>query len=111
MARVISRAMSGRTILAAGAGFYAAISAVLRAVLLLALLIIAAAPGVSPAAAQSAPAPQPAAAPAPVNAAELERLVDTLQDNAQRARLIEELRALIAAQRGMEAQEEAGPTT
>ena len=41
-------------------------------------------------------APQP---PAPVSAAELERLVGTLQDPAARARLVAELRALIAAQR------------
>ncbi|MGH7064037.1 MAG: mechanosensitive ion channel domain-containing protein [Stellaceae bacterium] len=41
-------------------------------------------------------APQP---PAPVSAAELERLAGTLQDPAARARLVAELRALIAAQR------------
>src|SRR5260370_30315072 len=38
--------------------------------------------------------------PAPVSVDELERLVDTLQNDAGRARLVEELRALIAAQRG-----------
>src|SRR5260370_24661519 len=46
-------------------------------------------------------------APAPVSAAELERLVDTLQNDAERARLVEELRALIAAQRGIEASQPA----
>ncbi|HEX3500108.1 MAG TPA: mechanosensitive ion channel domain-containing protein [Stellaceae bacterium] len=67
------------------------------------------------AAAQSATppaAPAPTAAPAPVTAAELQRLVNTLQDDAQRARLVEELRGLIAAQRGVEAQpQEASPVT
>ncbi len=49
-------------------------------------------------------AAEPAAAPqaAPVSADELDRLVHTLQDDKARARLIEELRALIAAQRGTE---------
>jgi moderate conductance mechanosensitive channel len=37
-----------------------------------------------------------------VSADELERLVGTLQDEKERARLVEELRALIAAQRGLE---------
>ncbi len=71
------------------------------------------------AAAQSAAAPAaslsaqaPAVPPAPVSAAELERLVNTLQDDGQRARLIDELRGLIAVQRGAEAQaEEAASTT
>src|SRR6266851_2907447 len=64
----------------------------------------------APAASLSAPAP--AAPPAPVSAAELERLVNTLQDDGQRARLIDELRGLIAVQRGAEAQaEEAASTT
>jgi small-conductance mechanosensitive channel len=40
--------------------------------------------------------------PAPVAVDELERLVHTLQDDAARARLVEELRALIAVQRGAE---------
>ncbi|HEX7970573.1 MAG TPA: mechanosensitive ion channel domain-containing protein [Stellaceae bacterium] len=57
-----------------------------------------------PTRAQSQPvAPAPAAAaPAPVSADELQRLVGTLQDDAARAKLVEQLRALIAAQRGIE---------
>ena len=48
--------------------------------------------------------------PAPVSADELQRLVNSLQDDTQRARLVEELRGLIAAQRGVEATEpEASP--
>jgi moderate conductance mechanosensitive channel len=61
----------------------------------------------------SAPA-QPAAAappPAPVTAAELQRLVDTLQDDAQRAVLVEQLRGLIRAQRGAAAPPAETPTT
>ena len=57
-----------------------------------------------PAQAQAAGA---AVQPAPVSADELERLVGTLQDDQQRARLVEQLRALIAAQRGIEQQEQA----
>jgi moderate conductance mechanosensitive channel len=51
----------------------------------------------------AARAAEPAAAPqpAPVSADELDRLVHTLQDEKARARLVEELRALIAAQRGI----------
>jgi small-conductance mechanosensitive channel len=51
-----------------------------------------------------AQAAEPAAAPqpAPVSADELDRLVHTLQDDTARAKLVEELRALIAAQRGTE---------
>ena len=50
--------------------------------------------------------------PAPVTAAELQRLVDTLQDNAQRAQLVEQLRGLVLAQRGIETPPEAAaPTT
>src|SRR6516225_11288475 len=44
----------------------------------------------------------PAAQPAPVTVDELERLVDTLQDDGARAKLVGQLRALIAAQRGAE---------
>jgi small conductance mechanosensitive channel len=49
-------------------------------------------------------AAEPATAPqsAPVSADELERLVHTLQDDAARGKLVEELRALIAVQRGAE---------
>ena len=48
------------------------------------------------------PAPKPATQPAPVSVDELQRLVDTLQDGTERARLVSELRALIAAQRHTE---------
>src|SRR4051812_16753287 len=69
---------------------------------LLALLVAA------PAVAQTPAAPPPAA---PVSAEELERLGGALQDDAQRARLVEQLRGLIAAQRGQETEEIADPAT
>ena len=62
----------------------------------------------------AAPQPAPAAAakpgtpPAPVSVDELQRLVDTLQDNAARANLVQELRALIAVQRNIPAPRPAG---
>ncbi len=92
----------------------AARSAAQAAVLLLLAIGFAGAAAAQSAAAPAAPlsAPAPAAAPAPVSAAELEHLVNTLQDDGQRARLIDELRGLIAVQRGAEAQaEEAASTT
>lgn len=46
--------------------------------------------------------------PAPVSADELQRLVDTLQDDGSRAKLVAELRALIAVQRGNAAEKPAG---
>jgi moderate conductance mechanosensitive channel len=58
-----------------------------------------------------AQAPAAAPAAAPVSAAELQRLVDTLQDDAQRAKLVTQLQALIAAQRGEEAQQSTQPAT
>ncbi len=61
-----------------------------------------------PAAMAAAPAPAaaaPQAAPAPVSADELQRLVDTLQNDQQRSQLVAQLQALIAAQRGIEAQQ------
>ncbi len=68
-----------------------------------------------PALAQASPPPAAAAAspaPAPVSADELERLVGTLQDDAARAKLVEQLRGLIAAQRGIEQkQAEENPAT
>ncbi len=74
------------------------------AALSLVLGLAAATASAQPAAPAPAAPSQPAAQQAtPVSAAELQRLVDTLQDNAERARLVEELRALIAAQRGAEA--------
>jgi moderate conductance mechanosensitive channel len=48
-----------------------------------------------------------AAEPAPVSTDELERLVHTLQDDSARAKLVEELRGLIAAQRKAEEQKPA----
>src|SRR5262249_60278683 len=47
-----------------------------------------------------------AQAPAPVCADERERLVNPPQDEKGRAKLVEELRGLIAAQRGVEQKEE-----
>jgi small conductance mechanosensitive channel len=46
--------------------------------------------------------PPPATQPVPVSADELEQLVHTLQDDAARTKLVEQLRALIAVQRGAE---------
>jgi small conductance mechanosensitive channel len=55
----------------------------------------------------AADAAKPAAAPAgaPVSADELQKLVDTLQDQGGRDRLVEQLKALIAAQRGRQAEQ------
>src|SRR5215469_2971902 len=49
-----------------------------------------------------------AAEPAPVSTDELQRLVDTLHDDTAREKLIEQLRGLIAAQRGAEKEKPAG---
>ena len=65
-----------------------------RAVFLLLLCAVA----ILPLAARADTSP-PAAQPAPVSADELERLVDTLQDDAARGKLVAQLRALLAAQR------------
>ena len=51
--------------------------------------------------------PPPAAQPAPVSVDELERLVRTLQDDAARTKLVEQLRSLIAVQRGAETEKPA----
>ena len=56
-----------------------------------------------------AEAPPPAAS-APVTVDELERLVDTLQNDAARAKLVADLRALIAAQRGAATEKPAAVT-
>jgi moderate conductance mechanosensitive channel len=50
----------------------------------------------------AAPAAAPAATPAPVSVGELQHLVDALQNDQQRAQLVQQLQALIAAQRGVE---------
>jgi moderate conductance mechanosensitive channel len=68
---------------------------------LVASLLLALA-GPAPAQSQPSAAAAPALAPAPVSADELERLIGTLQDDAARAQLVEQLRGLIAAQRGVE---------
>ena len=52
-----------------------------------------------PTAARADP-PTPAAQPAPVSVDELERLLNTLQDDTARGKLVADLRALIAVQRG-----------
>ncbi len=61
-------------------------------------LLICLAVTLSPVARAAEPASAPQAAP--VSADELERLVHTLQDDAARRKLVEQLRALTAAQRG-----------
>ncbi len=66
---------------------------------LLACLLLA------PAAPLRAEAPPAATTPA-VSADELQRLVDTLQDDKQRSQLVGQLQALIAAQRGVEQKQE-----
>jgi hypothetical protein len=53
------------------------------------------------------PAPR-AAEPAPVSTDELERLVNTLRDDASRDKLVEQLRGLIVAQRAVEKEKPAG---
>ena len=60
-------------------------------------------------AASRADTPAASAQSAPVSVGELERLVDTLQDDAARQKLVADLRALIAAQRGSAADQPAGP--
>jgi moderate conductance mechanosensitive channel len=83
------------------AGIYAAG----RAIILMLVLALGGAP------AHSAPT-APAASPAPVDAKELQRLVDTLQNDQQRGQLVQQLQALIAAQRGAEAKTaETAPAT
>ena len=57
-----------------------------------------------PAFAVRADVPAPAGQAAPVSVDELQRLVDTLQDDAARAKLVAQLQGLIAAQRGAAAQ-------
>jgi moderate conductance mechanosensitive channel len=80
----------------------------LLACLLLAPLPAPAAPAAAaPVPAAAAPVPAAAPAPAPVSADELQRLVDTLNNDSQRAKLVEQLQALIAAQRGAEQKEQA----
>lgn len=73
-----------------------------------ALLSLAALPALAAAAAPPKPA---AAPPAAVSVEELQHLVDTLQNDQDRSRLVEQLRALIAAQRGAAEPEEAPPPT
>ncbi len=69
-------------------------------------------PPVGRAHAQAKPAPAPPPAAAPVSADELERLIGTLQNDQARAQLIEQLRGLVAAERGLEEKEtEAAPAT
>jgi small-conductance mechanosensitive channel len=65
---------------------------------------------VLPAVARAEARPPAAAASAPVTVDELERLVDTLQNDSARAKLVADLRALIAAQRGAAAEKPAAVT-
>jgi len=77
-----------------------------RGIFLSAFLLLLCVATILPAAAE-ADAPAPAAQPAPVTVDELERLVGTLQDDAARAKLVADLRALIAVQRGATAEKPA----
>jgi small-conductance mechanosensitive channel len=82
-------------------------SSILRALAVVVCLLV---PSAMPASAQSPQSSAPAAAPP--SPEELERLVDTLQDDQARAKLVEQLRGLIAAQRGVEEkQTEENPAT
>ena len=84
-------------------------SSILRALVPVACLLVSLA---TPASAQSPPSSASVPQAAPVSAEELERLVGTLQDDQARAKLIEQLRGLIAAQRGVEEkQAEENPAT
>jgi small-conductance mechanosensitive channel len=64
-------------------------------------------PAVAPARAQPPAAAPSAPAAAPVSADELQRLVDTLKDEKQRAQLVAQLKALIAVERGQQTQQAA----
>jgi small-conductance mechanosensitive channel len=72
------------------------------ALLVCVLLTIAGVPARAAGAAAAAPA-----APAPVSVDELQHLVDTLQNDQQRAQLVQQLQTLIAAQRGVEQKQQA----
>ena len=65
---------------------------------------------VLPAVARAEAPPPAASASAPVTVDELDRLVDTLQNDSARAKLVADLRALIAAQRGAAAEKPAAVT-
>jgi small-conductance mechanosensitive channel len=65
---------------------------------------------VLPAVAHAEPPPPAPSISAPVTVDELERLVDTLQNDSSRAKLVGDLRALIAAQRGAAAEKPAAVT-
>ncbi len=65
---------------------------------------------VLPAVARAEAPPPAASASAPVTVDELDRLVDTLQNDSARAKLVADLRALIAAQRGVAAEKPAAVT-
>jgi len=80
--------------------------AALLLLLCVAILLPAAAQAVTP---TPSAQPAPAVEPAPVTVDELQRLVDTLQDDSARAKLVEQLRALITAQRVTVAQQPAAP--
>jgi len=65
---------------------------------------------VLPAVARAEAPPPAASASAPVTVDELDRLVDTLQNDSARAKLVADLRALIAAERGVAAEKPAAVT-
>jgi small conductance mechanosensitive channel len=66
----------------------------------------ATAPAAVPAAVPAAPTTAAAPAPASVSPEELERLVNALQDEGQRAKLVQQLQGLIAAERAIKAEED-----
>lgn len=76
----------------------------LRGLVTLAFLLLAGLPAARPAPAAEPAAP--AAAPDKVSVEELERLVETLESEPDRAKLVEQLKALIAAQRAQAQKEE-----
>lgn len=101
--RVLSRAMIGK-------------HRILGPVIALLLFLTCAAPLAYAAEAAPAAAPAPAQTPPPeqthpISAEELQRLVDTLQNDQDRAHLVEELRALIAAERAQQPTQQTPPET
>ena len=79
--------------------------------ILLAALLLALSLAAPPAMAETKAPPASPPPPASVSVEELQRLVDTLQNDQDRARLVQQLRALIAAQRAATPQPEEAPPT
>ncbi|MDB5406407.1 MAG: mechanosensitive ion channel protein [Rhodospirillales bacterium] len=89
---MIDRSLTGRS-----AAARVGLTVVCHALLVVLVLVLGVVRS-TPAVAQSAPAGS-ASTPAPVSVDELQRLVDTLQNDQQRAQLVQQLQALVAAQR------------